>query len=314
MNAINTARLVSTEAAITDTLRETCTLVQLHTRQWRGVAKDKLAANEVARSHNATGAGLRVYKDLLAGADEKLKAIHSLQAAAWRAHYAMTVPWSSAAGGDEDEGAARRRGPRLLSNAQFAEYISTMEDYRGQARAAVDEFCEAYPALRDKAREALGRLYDPSLYPTSDQIRARFAMTVEFSPVPDVGAFSQAGVKLPPGTGDMLDELMAERHKQMLGNAMKDIWMRTALAVKRMAERASSDGKLHASINTQVAEAVSLLRAFNIHDDPVQADMADAIEELLRMAPVEAMREDKALRHTAAVKADDIYARIMEAL
>ena len=60
----------------------------------------------------------RAIKNLLAGADEPLKAVHAAFAAVRARYYAFTLPWVS------DPHAERQHGPRLLPNALLDQFVT----------------------------------------------------------------------------------------------------------------------------------------------------------------------------------------------
>ena len=297
-----------TRGDIADTLdiRNYATMAKLRIRKWHARVKDKRVARDTAHAEGASDQAFSVYKKLLAGAEEKLKKVHSVIDSARMRHYEMTLPWSTT-GVDET---GRRDGPRLLANTLFMEYVAIMGTAKMETEAALDDFVEVYPALIEVARGSLGKSFDETQYPPPSQIRDRFALDFDFQPIPTGVDFKG----LPQQQIDALKSRMDHNMRQCLENAMRDVWQRLHTVVSHMAERLGDPNKtFHDTLVTNVRGEVALARHLNATGDAKLSKITQDIEESLCETDADILRKDGVRRAFVAQSARDILAAMDKA-
>lgn len=289
----------NTQDLISQSMRESATLVSLTARVWSGTANDKKAVMEMAEAAGAKRGDVgRFAKNLLAGVDTKLKAVHAAVGAGRTTHYHMTLPWSSA--GDDQV----RRGPRVLPNALFMQYAKRMGQHRNDVRAKLDQFISAYPKLVEDAAENLGGLYDERMYPDANTIVRKFGFDFEFMPIPASTDFKG----LPPQVLEQLGNNIEKRVNRRVEGAMQEAWSRTRQTVEHMVERLSGDEpkKFHDTLVTNARELCDLLKALNITNDPNLEEIRRDIEQGLVGHDAKELRKSETVRKGVASEAQRI--------
>lgn len=269
--------------------------VTLRTRRWQGQAKDDSAVNDVKSARAAKGNVGTFRKNLLAGADSSLKAVHRAIDAARGDHYKMTLPWSIHSGADT----TRRQGPRLLANASYFDYCAKMGEHRTNVVKALDDFCDDYEDCRAKAQENLGQLYDPSQYPPASEIRKQFGIDFDFEPLPDDATLKNS--TLDKVQAEKLAKLVNDRTQQMLENAMRDVWNRVYDVVSHMAERLGDPNKaFHNTLITNAGDLVDLMKHANFTNDPRLDELRRDLEGRMLLHDPKELRKNPEQRKAAA--------------
>jgi len=270
-------------------LRNFATLTILNTARWHAKVKDRKASRDVANANNADAAAFETHKRLLAGADEKLKAIYQTIDGARAKYYELTLPWSTTRADD----VGRRQGARMLPNSTFFDFIGEMAKFKAQMTAALDEFEPAYPALVQQAQKMLGDRFDISEYPPAESIRKHFDLSFDFHPIPEGSDFKG----LPAQQTAALARAIEGKTEKMLENAMQDLWQRAYAAIGRMEERLSHpDRKFHGTLVDNVRKVASQLKHLNVTNDKRVTELQEFIEARLCKHEAKDLREKPTLR------------------
>lgn len=286
-------------------IRDFAMKVTLRTRRWQGQAKDDGAVNDVKSANAAKGNVGTFRKNLLAGADASLKAVHKAIDGARADHYKMTLPWSIHSGSDP----VRRQGPRLLANASYFDYCGKMGEHRTRVKEALDDFCNDYVECQTKAQENLGGLFDASQYPAASEVRQNFGIDFDFEPLPDGATLK--GSTLDKIQAEKLSKLVNDRTKQMLENAMRDVWNRAYDVVSHMAERLGDPNKMfHNTLISNASEVVDLLKHANFTNDPRLDQLRRELEGRLLLHDPKDLRKNPEQRKAAARDAQDILDKL----
>ena len=131
---------------------------------------DRQASEEIAVHHGAQPDVGRYNKLLIPR--ERLAEVRKIAGGARREHYFMTQPWDD-------------NGYRVLPAAVYLEHAEKLREYSRKFTAAVDVFAAQFDQLVIESRSRLGSLFRPEDYPTSKEIRDKFAFETEVMPLPD---------------------------------------------------------------------------------------------------------------------------------
>jgi hypothetical protein len=266
-------------------------LVWLHISTWSARKYDKKATAELTQRYNASSDGARVNKLLLPGEARAYKTLVSLATTIRAQHYANTLAWS-------DE------GWRLLPTANYATYTAWLRQQQRAFATALNEFADDYPALRGLAMQLLNGLYSDADYPSVQDLRTRFALSVEYAPVP-----AQGDIRVDLGSDQvaLIETAIAERHQRATATAVTDAWSRLHEVVSKIAERLSQPDAIFRDTLISNAENVcDVLQRLNITDDPQLEQMRVRVrKELTRYSP-ETLRDVPAHRQQTADRAADI--------
>lgn len=284
-------------------LRNFATMTTLNTKRWHARVKDRKVGQDIADANDADASAFETRKRLLAGADDLLKAIHKAIDNARAKYYEMTLPWTTT--GIEDVG--RRSGARIMPNTQFFEFITAMGNCKAEMEAALDKFVPVYPQLIQEAQKKLGKRFDITEYPHESVIRSHFALSFDFQPIPQGHDFKG----LPDAQCQALANALQGKTRQMLENAMQDLWVRAGEAVGRMAERLSHPDKLfHYTLVDNVRTVANQLKHLNVTGDARITALQQYIETHLCAHDVDELRKNPVLRTTVGAHAAEAVERM----
>lgn len=265
------------------------TLVSLTNRRWHAKIKDRKAAKDAANTAGATAEIFEARKRLLAGADEKLKAVHKCIDAARTDHYGMTLPWSTV--GINDIG--KRAGPRLLPNTRLFEYSEVMGKHKAEMLSKLDDFVDAYPTLIAIAQQKMGTAFNQSDYPHPQSIRDHFALEFDFEPIPQGGDFQG----LQDAQAEKLAGALQRKTRQRLENALQDAWTRLYEDVKHAAAVLTNpDAVFHYTLVDKLRDHAGSLKHLNVTKDPRLESVRAQVEKELTKHDAADVRKDDALR------------------
>lgn len=266
-------------------------LVWLRISTWSARKYDKSVSNKVNAQYAATSDAGRYNKSLLPGDASAYKTLVTLAGAIRQQHYAHTLAWS-------DE------GWRLLPTANYTQYTDWLRSQQTTFRSALDDFTSEYPYLRAQAARLLNGLYKDEDYPSAQDLHSRFALAVEYAPVPAAG---DVRVSLGTDTIAMIETSIADRMSRATETAMADCWGRLHTAVARITERLTQkDAIFRDSLIENARETCDILKRLNITNDPNLDAMRVQVErELLKYSP-QTLRDFDGYRASTADKAQRI--------
>lgn len=267
------AKEALTEQDLGGILRRTTMLVLFTRSMWSGRANDSRAVEDVKSANNAQGDIGGFQKNLLAGADKELKAIGSLMKLAYNEHRRLTLPFSMEA-------------LRLLPLTRMPRYLQVMGEFTGKLQPLVDDFVQKYDTvLVPSAKAHLGHLFDPHQYPSGHEIRDRFAMNWQLTPVPAGTDWREL-----PANDQLLLALQQhtkENLKKAMGTALDELRQRVvdwiARADKALPDHDDDPSKpaiaFHGTFVEDLHRLAQDLREMNVGDEPEFKKLAEMMEE-----------------------------------
>src|SRR5580765_7590932 len=198
-------------------------LVCLRISTWSARKYDRPLSAKVNAQHAASSDASRVNKLLLPGDAKAYKAMIGVAGSIRTQHYANTLSWS-------DE------GWRLLPTANYTAYTTWLRERQREFDAALHEFATDYPAMRAHAARLLNGMYRDEDYPSVQDIRSKFSLSVGYAPVP-----AQGDIRVDLGSDQIaiIETAIADRLQQATADAMRDAWTRLHDVVSKIAERLS---------------------------------------------------------------------------
>jgi hypothetical protein len=147
-------------------------------------------------------------------------------------------------------------------------------------------------------------MYKDADYPTVQDIRSKFALAVEYAPVP-----AQGDVRVDLGADQIaiIESAIGNRLQRATADAMSDAWSRLHDVVTKIAERlAQPDAIFRDSLISNAEEVCDVLQRLNVTDDPnLEAMRVRVRRELTRYTP-EVLRDKGNRRQETADRAADI--------
>jgi hypothetical protein len=205
-------------------LNERALLVDLHVGTWHANIKDKKVSKKVIKEHNASDNAGNFNKNLLPFECAEYKAIRQAERDARDFHWEQTAPWIDG-------------GIRILTGANFMNYMAGMRERKATFDLAVEEFVPLYPSLLEKAAkpkpEGLGDMFNIADYPNQAVIKNEFEFRVKRMPIP-AGCDFRLGLN--PEQIESLREEYDRDLKQQEETAMREVWDRLYTVVKKASE------------------------------------------------------------------------------
>lgn len=266
-------------------------LATLSISAWTARKQDKKVSAEVEAAHGAHDAGK--YNKMLVN-KALLDPITKLAARIRESHYYSTHNWSDS-------------GARLLPSKLFAAYTDKLRAFRAEFDNTVHTMLGAYPAEVQAARTRLGSMYEPGDYPDVSELKERFSVNIEFTPVPSGDDFR---IDLDKESQDLLRASVTAGVAKRQAEAVKATYARVRDVVSKIEERLSiPDAIFKDTLISNAQDLCLVLDGLNISDDPVLTEIAANIREHLD-GPPSMLRNGPISRYQAAEHARRILAMI----
>lgn len=266
-------------------------LVWLTISTWSARKYDKKISNETnARLQASSNAG-RYNKCLLPGDHPSYKVLTQLMGSIRLQHYDHTLAWS-------DE------GWRLLPTANYMEYTKWYRAQQLAVQTALAAFLVDYPSMRSDAAVLLGGAYRSEDYPSSQDLRAKFAIEAKYSPLPAVG---DVRVDLAADQIASIEQQIQATTQDAIGLAMKDAWQRLYDVVSKISERLNTpDAIFRDTLITNARELCASLKRLNVtNDTDLESMRVRVLEELTTFEP-DVLRDTPRVRRNVGAEADKI--------
>jgi hypothetical protein len=264
-------------------------LVRLSISKWEGRKYDKSASQEINSIKKADSDASRVNKRLVDKAflEPINKAVNNFRTE----HYKLTLPWT-------DEGA------RILPSEMYFDYMSKAREMRLNVEEIIEERLLSYDQEIQASKKRLGGLYSPLEYPSKEEIRKKFGVSLHVYPIPSGEDFR---VSLSASEEKEIKNDIEESVKTATEQAMKSLWKKLYDSVNKVVERLSDpENKFKDSLINNLIELCEILPRLNITDDSNLENMRREVETRLCAYLPDALRSNTAERERAFKEAKNI--------
>jgi hypothetical protein len=289
-----------TATSYAPTLSSSAMLVELNVSMWVGRKTDKGASAQVLHDNNASKGMASVSKRLLDC--EQLDTLKTHVGAMRLAHRAATLPWSES-------------GLRLVTNAQYMDYHKEITGMINEFYKLTESLLDVYQWEVAEAQTKLGDLFDISEYPTTDDLRRKFRVSLSYIPLPSSGDF-----RLDVGNDaqDVLREQYEKHYSEQINRAMGDLWQRLLEPLQNMSARlaygkSDKPSGFRDTLVSNVEDIAALLKTCNITGDPAMEQIRIDIVQTLRGVTPDGLRKDSYLRSRTQSQIDNILTRAHQA-
>lgn len=285
-------------ADLTEAVRATAILADITVAVWSGESTDRTLSDKIKEDAGAIGNTGKYVKNLLAGCDDGLKSVKSTYQGARNLHYKLTLPWASSSITSD-----KNMGPRLLPNMLFDNYLTQMGKLRREAHKKLDEFLHNYPDLVVRAQANLAGLAKAEDYPSVEDVRKRFKLSFDFTPIPASNAFQG----LPDAMLEKLGAQLRRRQEAAVAVAQGAMWDRAKEAVGHLVERLDEpDKEFKVNSVDAVRNLITLLPGFNCAGDPRVTTVVEDIDRMLSGVSAEQLRKNLGVRSDVVKQAQAI--------
>ena len=276
-------------------LNEKALLTQLNVSQPTMNKRDKRVSEQVAVSNNAITQSGTYHKSLLPN-NEHLSNVHKKTTLIRQFFYHNTLSWG-------------KDGTMLLPTKNYMTFMDGFNKLKVEWLQLVDKFLQAYPQLQLNAQRDLGSLYNANEYPSVDELRLRFSMDMNVSPVPS----DDFRVDIGDTELQNIQQQVGQRVEDSIEVAMQEAWQRLYDKVKHMADKLSDNKNIFRdTLIENLREVCDVLKRMNITDDTDLENMRQRVETHLTHHNPESLRLDLDLRREVSGKANEIKKQIEE--
>jgi len=280
-------------------IQEAGVLVRVSIGKWTANKKDKEITAEVAETHGADEDMGRYNKRLVSkdAVDKVSKAATAVSLFV----YQNTLPWTD-------------DGYRLLPSANFFDFTAKLRECVNRFDAAVIDFLAEYDTAKVEAKRRLNGLFREDDYPGADELREKFYIRENFTPIPESNDFR---VNLAEGEMEALRVALGSRTEQAVQAAQGDMWRRLHEVVERFvdtlprfdpAATGKERGIFRDSLVGNAVELVDLLERLNFTGDVNLEDLRIQVRDKLTAYSAEELRTQAAARDTVTKDAKAIMA------
>lgn len=285
----------TTTTATATAIHTRALLVWLTITTWSARRYDKSVTTKINADMAASSDAGRYNKMLLPGDAPSYKALVTLSGAIRAEHYSHSLAWS-------DE------GWRLLPVTNYLAYTDWVRRRQSDLAVAVDAFIGDYASLKCQAASKLGAMYNAADYPSVDDLRSRFSLSLSYMPVPADGDIR---VDLSVDQVESIERSITDKVTASLHTAMLDAYSRLSSVVAHVADRLSDpEAIFRDSLITNVRDVVASLARLNVTNDPqLEAMRLQAEDQLTRYTP-ESLRDNPRIRARVATAATYILSNM----
>lgn len=259
---------------------------------WNARKYDAKVTEDAAIQHQADVRSGRYTKALLN--PDLLKPIARARTALEDYHKSTTAPW-------------HQGGGRLLPSIKFMTYTTEMRQLKNAFLSEVHTFVAGYQAEVQRAQASLGTMYDASDYPDVKEVRAKFDVVIDLTPLPELPDWR---LTLVQEAADEAAEAMKETYERKEKAMVASSYQRAREVVQKMYEALSDPDKIFRDSLVGNVEAVAdLLPALNLTNDPDLDNIAATMKASLCIPP-NTLRSDPEARQKAALTAGSILSAI----
>lgn len=208
-------------------------LVTLTMKSFSATKKNPQATREVNEQHGTGDAAKVSVKFCNHAALADLRKVHSDTRSA---HDEMTLPTVA-------------RGMRFVPLAKELEHAAKLADFRRQHDTLVAQFLADYDSEKAKAPLRLNGLFDERCWPEREKVADCFGFQLQYLPCPTEGEWA-----------DWITASAAV--------AQQELTEQLETAIKRVAERCASDGKLYDTVFSNLRDILALAPDLNLAADP----------------------------------------------
>ena len=269
-------------------------LTELNISVWTGQKLDRSVTDKVTSDSNAVRDAGQFKKNLMAGTGAR-KEIADYAASCRLWHNTHTLPWAD-------------KGARLLPTSLFLAYKDEANVRRAYFESMVDKFMANYQTHVQTARTNLGALFDPTDYPSEEEVRSKFGFRLVFSPVPESGDFR---LDLPKQDMEAMARDYESAFNDRLKDAMRTPWeqlhkMLTTMSAKLTESDDDTKKRWHDTFLTNAHEMCGMLTHLNITKDAKLEQARLDLERALAGVEIDDVKEDEDVRASVKAKLDAI--------
>ena len=273
-------------------------LVAVNITKWSNAKTDHAITEEVTLSKGAQGNMIRVRKNLIRSA--VVKALSRI-AGQIRNNLLgdLCAPWGA--------------GEYLLPVELIDQFDREWEKYEDHWNANLRELGNEYDNSVDQAQKILGDAFDPSDYPSKEEILAKYSLSKKIRNLP---SGDDLRIALPQAKLDKMKADIEADVTSSIEGAMQKVHERVAETLAHLIEKLSefgvdaktgkATGVFRDSTVTNLTDLASILPSLNLTGDPKLTEASNSLLTQLRDLDPEKIRNSESHRKEIVTKAKDV--------
>jgi len=279
-------------------LSEKAMLVDLNISQWGAKVEDKRATDMVLNNSGAQTNSGKFYKKLM---DKYTTKISQIANKARMFHNYNTIPWD-------------RDGRSILPVKNYFYYVEEMGKIKQEMMRVVDEFLTNYGDELEEEKNRLQGLFNPSDYPTVEELRSKYNLHYIMEPIPTSGDFR---VDIQAEEVEKLKAQLEERLKEKTEEAVKELFQRLYNVVTHLSNRLKEKSnnpkaRLHESTVNNIKALCDTLPRLNLTGNKELEELTERVERELTAFTIDDMKDDEIIRHQTIKAAEALADKIAE--
>lgn len=271
-------------------------IVNVDVNIWSATKQDKRISNEVTDAHNASPESGKFVKHLLAGdPTHKKLVLHRQSVYNWNKR--RTYDWQGSS--------------RVLPFVLLEKYKEEWRELCDEHNLLVSEFEQRYPDIVAGMAFKAGSMFDKTEYPDVSEIRSKFSMRLNVSPV----AASDFRCAVAQDIADDLKQHYEKQASEAVSSIMTTVGEQLVDLIKRIAhacsepEEGKRKPKVYDSTINQAKELCSMLEKFNLTNDEKLDNMRKEALQVIGTLTADDIRESEATRAVVKDGMDDILSK-----
>jgi len=278
-------------------------LVSVEVNVWSATKQDRAISNEVTIAKKAdTNAG-RFVKNLLANNPDH-KALLNYRQTIYNWIQRVTYPWN--------------KSQDYLPYVALPNFMQEFATHETEFNRLLDNFCNNYGGIVSNMAFAQGDMFNRDDYPTVDQVRNKFGVTLYTSEVP-VGDYR---CSIAEDLAEDLNKHYSRQAQTIVQGILSDQVERLVDVMGSLAhccgydETTTTDGeqkqkkrKIYEGTVEKAKEYCRLYKDFNLTNDQALDDAVTRLDLALRGVDAEMLRDSDAVRSQVKDEMDDILSK-----
>jgi len=198
-------------------------------------------------------------------------------------------------------------GTRILPSDGFMEFNRQVIVSQNKLNTVVQQFKNEYPTSIDQAKIMLGDLFSPTDYPDIDMIEKKFAIEVNYYPVPEADRFNK----------NITNTQVQKLNKQLetLSTQAKfDLVLRTEKAVLTLLDTLNRPEKriYESTVIHNIDKISDQLERLNYENDPLLIEVKKCVDENIKGLRIDYLKESASYRTKTIAKAQTVLDLVRE--
>jgi len=274
-------------------LQDSGMLVSLTITQWSARKLDKSTSYEVCSTKNAAQGSGSFHKQIIP--KEYLRNINQLVNKIRNFHYANTLAWN-------------HKGADLLPSRNYMKYTKRMGALQDKFNEVVNDFMDHYDTVIKQAVNKLQGLYEEGDYPNADQVRKRFNMQIDMTPIPSAGDFR---IDINQKELDKLQLQLDGRLIEAQAAAEQDLFSRLYTAVAKAVMALQVPDKIFRNtLILNIEEICTAIPDMNINNNTQLNTIAATLLERMKGLDIKRLRDEMSYREQIT----DVFVKRLEVI